>query len=289
MRPGPAPARTAPARARPARSRGRGRSAARAVGDRRRRTAARSDSLVIGRPPRPATTVVAVRARSPRAPSARSAETIPPIPTARAFSSTTTRLASLERRADLLQRERPERLDPERADADPLLAQLVDHLLDRPQHRAERDDDRLGVLGAVGARPARPTSRPKAARTRPRSRGIRSSACICLACTRYLTSMNASGPTIAPIVTGSEGSSTWRGSNGGRKASTCSWVGDVDPLVGVGEDEAVHADHHRQRELLREPEGLDVQVERLLVGLGVELDPAGVALGHRVASGRSRC
>ena len=35
--------------------------------------------------------------------------------------------------------------------------------------------------------------------------------------------MNASGPTIAPIVTGSDGSSTWRGTNGGRKAST--WSG----------------------------------------------------------------
>ena len=101
--------------------------------------------------------------------------------------------------------------------------------------------------------------------------------------------MNASGPTIAPIVIGSSGSSTWRGSNGGRNASTCSCVGHLDPLDGVGEDEAVHADHHRQRQLLGEPERLDVQVDRLLVGLGVELDPAGVALRHRVASGRSRC
>ena len=55
--------------------------------------------------------------------------------------------------------------------------------------------------------------------------GIRSSACICLACARYLTSENASGPTIAPIVTGSAGSSTWRGSKAGRNASTCSWLG----------------------------------------------------------------
>ena len=37
--------------------------------------------------------------------------------------------------------------------------------------------------------------------------------------------MNASGPTIAPIVTGSSGSSTCRGSNGGRNASTCSCAG----------------------------------------------------------------
>ena len=37
--------------------------------------------------------------------------------------------------------------------------------------------------------------------------------------------MNASGPTMAPIVIGSAGSSTWRGSNAGRKASTCSCEG----------------------------------------------------------------
>jgi hypothetical protein len=51
----------------------------------------------------------------------------------------------------------------------------------------------------------------------------------------------------------------------------------------VREDEPVHADHDGQRDLLGELERLDVQVERLLVGLGVELDPARVALRHRVA------
>ena len=50
----------------------------------------------------------------------------------------------------------------------------------------------------------------------------------------------------------------------------------------MGEDEAVHAHHHRQRQLLGQPERLDVQVERLLVGLGEELDPAGVAHRHAV-------
>ena len=47
--------------------------------------------------------------------------------------------------------------------------------------------------------------------------------------------------------------------------------GHVDALVSVREDEAVHAHHHRQRELLREPERLDVQVERFLAGFGEEL------------------
>ena len=153
------------------------------------------------------------------------AETIPPMPTASAFSSTITRFACGERLAHLVERERPERLDPESADADALVAQLVDRLLDRAEHRAERDDDRLRVVGAVRAGPGRRTR----VRTPPANSaaisGIRSSACICLAWARYFTSKNASGPTIAPIVTGSAGSSTWRGSYGGRKASTCSWVG----------------------------------------------------------------
>ncbi len=54
---------------------------------------------------------------------------------------------------------------------------------------------------------------------------ITSSATICLAWPRYLTSKKASGPTIAPIVIGSAGSSTWRGSKVGRKPSTLSCVG----------------------------------------------------------------
>ena len=37
--------------------------------------------------------------------------------------------------------------------------------------------------------------------------------------------MKASGPTIAPIVTGAAGSSTWRGMNGGTNASTSAWSG----------------------------------------------------------------
>jgi len=50
----------------------------------------------------------------------------------------------------------------------------------------------------------------------------------------------------------------------------------------VRQDEAVHAHHDGQRELLAEAEGLDVQVERLLVRLREQLDPPAVALAHRV-------
>ena len=217
-------------------------------------------------------------------------ETIPPMPTASAFSSTTTRsaLASAARTASSGngRNERDARRQPIRT---PSLAQLVDDVLDRAEHRAERDDDRLGVVGAVAADQPAGVAAERAARSRAAISGIRSSACICLSCARYWTSVNASGPTIAPIEIGSSGSSTWRGSNGGRNASTCSCVGDVDALDGVGEDEAVHAHHHRQRQLLGEPERLDVQVDRLLVGLRVELDPAASRAGTSSRSGRSRC
>jgi hypothetical protein len=64
--------------------------------------------------------------------------------------------------------------------------------------------------------------------------------------------------------------------------------GHVHALVGVGEDEPVHAHHHRAGELLGEAERLDVQVERLLVGLGVELDPARRRAPTCCRSGRSR-
>ena len=58
--------------------------------------------------------------------------------------------------------------------------------------------------------------------------------------------------------------------------------GHVHAIVRMREDEAVHAHHDRTRQVLGEPEGLDVQVERFLVGLRKELDPAGVAHRHAV-------
>ena len=56
----------------------------------------------------------------------------------------------------------------------------------------------------------------------------------------------------------------------------------VDAFVGVRQDEAVHADHHRQAQLFGQLEGLDVQVECFLIGFGKELNPAAVALRDRI-------
>ena len=50
----------------------------------------------------------------------------------------------------------------------------------------------------------------------------------------------------------------------------------------MGEDEAVDADHHRHRELLGQAEGDDMEVGRFLVGLGEELEPAGLAQRHGI-------
>jgi len=59
-------------------------------------------------------------------------------------------------------------------------------------------------------------------------------------------------------------------------------AGYVHALVGVRQNEAVHAHHHRQADLLRQLERLDVQIKRFLVGFGEQLNPAGVALRERV-------
>ena len=181
---------------------------------RRRPRTARAATPCDRSPAEPGDHGVRPRAGCPRAPCARSAETIPPMPTASAFSSDDHALArrpSASRTSSSGNGRKD--CDAERADPHALVAQLVDGVLDRAEHRAERDDDRLGVLGAVAAHAARRSRGRRRARSRAAISGIRSSACICLACARYLTSVNASGPTIAPIVIGSSGSSSCRGSN----------------------------------------------------------------------------
>ena len=61
-------------------------------------------------------------------------------------------------------------------------------------------------------------------------------------------------------------------------------VGHVDRLDRVRQVERILGDHDRETDVgvLREPERLQHRVEHLLVALRVELDPAGVALAHRV-------
>ena len=58
--------------------------------------------------------------------------------------------------------------------------------------------------------------------------------------------------------------------------------GKVDALERVRQDEAVDAYHDRHAQLLGQAEGNHVQVRGLLVRLGEELDPSGVAQRHGV-------
>ena len=189
---------------------------------------------------------------------------------------------ALERLAHLRERVRAEALDGETSDRFALLAQLVHDVLDRPQHRAEGDDDRLRVLGAVAAH--QPAGGPAegllevVGEARNRLQGLE-----LLRVHEVLD--------LAERVRAHHGADRHRLGRVEHHARLEAREERVHLLLrrhvhaldGVGEDEAVHADHHRQRQLLGQPEGLDVQVERLLVVLGIELDPARVALGHGVA------
>jgi hypothetical protein len=60
-------------------------------------------------------------------------------------------------------------------------------------------------------------------------------------------------------------------------------LGHIHHVRGVGEEEPVLQDHHRQENLLGNFEGLDDRVESLLGALAVELDPARIPLGQTVA------
>jgi len=161
------------------------------------------------------------------------------------------------------------------------LAHGVDRVLDGAQHRTHRDHDGFGILGPVGAQ------QPAGIATEHRlefRRQLRDA----LKCLHLLG--------VREIAHFHEGFRTDHRADRNRLVRVeylARLVGrqvgfdlrrrrHVDTLVGVGEDEAVHAHHHRHRELLGQLEGLDVQVERFLVGFGEQLNPAAIALRERV-------
>ena len=104
-----------------------------------------SERFVIARPPSPATTPYTGTGRPENA-RRTFWPTMPPAPTANAFSTTITcfAFASALRISSAGQgRKQPM---PESPDALVGVAELVDDILDRPDHRSERDDDRVGVV-----------------------------------------------------------------------------------------------------------------------------------------------
>ena len=164
----------------------------------------------------------------------------------------------------------------------PRCAQLVDHVLDRAEHRSEGHHHGVGIVDAVAVtRPPEP--RPNASANSSASSSMRTRACSCRAWAMKRTSSKASGPTMAPMETGSSGSSTLPRFEGRQVRVDLLLCGQVHAFDGVGEDETVHAHHDRERELLGQTERLDMEVSRLLVGLGEQHDPAGVADGHGIA------
>jgi len=50
----------------------------------------------------------------------------------------------------------------------------------------------------------------------------------------------------------------------------------------VRQGKTIHADHHRQKGLLGNFEGLNVQISRLLVVLGMELNPPRISDRHGI-------
>ena len=191
-------------------------------------------------------------------------------------------LGVAERLAHLLERVRPEGLDADGPDLRSLLAQLVDDVLDRPEHRPERDHDRLRVGAAVRADQAAGVP-PEGLGELPRDLGDHVERLHLRGVHEVLDLRERLGADHGPDRHRVGGVEDLPGLEPRQERVDLLLRRDVDALVGVREDEAVHADHHRERDLLGELERLDVQVDGLLVGLRIELEPAGVALGHRVA------
>ena len=208
-------------------------------------------------------------------------ETMPPRPTARHFSSTTTRFApcSASRSADR-GNGRNEQIDTEPM-REPSARISSTTSLHRAVDGAERDHDRLGIVGAIRADEA---ARIAAELLLERRRELR---------------QHRERPQLLVVREVAHLGEGFRADHGadadrlGRVEHLPRLVGrqvevdlrlarHVDAVVGVGQDEAVHADHDRTRQLLGEAERLDVEVERFLVGLRVELDPPGVAHRHAV-------
>ena len=183
----------------------------------------RSDALVMGRPPRPATTSW-TRGGSPESARRTFCPTIPPAPTAKAFSSTTTRSARARALRTASSGYGRKHLRPTAPIGTPSSRSSSTTSSIVPSTEPSASTTVSASSRGSGAAGRRSAGRTRA-RTRPRCCGMAASASFCLACMRYLTSVKASGPTIAPIVIGSSGSRTCRGTNGGRYAATCSAVG----------------------------------------------------------------
>ena len=190
-------------------------------------------------------------------------------------------LGVLQRLAQRGERERAERADGDRTDARAALAHLIDDFLNGAVHRAERDHDRLRVLGAVGSDESAGVAAELLVEFRGKLRNQSQRPQL------FVVRQVAHLGECLGSDQGADAHRVCRIENLPRLVPRQERIDlflrrHVDTFIRVGQDEAVHADHHRTRELLGEAERLDVQVQRFLVGFRVKLDPAGVAHRHAV-------
>ena len=202
-----------------------------------------------------------------------------PAPTANAFSITTTR-APRQRFTYLLPRPRSEALTSRRPTDWPS-SRILSTTTSMAPTRAERDHPVARRHAIWDGRDRRTDDRTTCSKS-DAIRGISSRASIWRACLRYFTSVNASGPTIAPIDTGVRGSSDLTRHEAREECVDRFLLRHIDPFHGVGEDEAVHADHDRERHRSASRYAWTCRSTASWLELGVQLHPTGVAHRHRV-------
>ncbi len=168
-------------------------------------------------------------------------------------------LCALQRIPHRFERERSERGDAQHADLHPGSPELVDSVLDRAQHRAERDDDGVRILGPVMPDQAAGVPAELAGEGRghlgdqPQRLVLPGVRQVAHLGERFRTDHRADRHRVVRIqhlprlVAGQE-------------RIHLLLRRDLQPLVRVRQDEPVHAHHDRQRHFLGDPEGLDVQV-----------------------------
>ena len=190
-------------------------------------------------------------------------------------------LLAAESLAHGFEREGAEGDDAEDADLVAGFTHFVDGVLDRAEHRAHGDDDGVGVVHAVAADEAARVAAEERLElvAQLRNHFQRLHLLLVRQVAHFHEGFGADHGAdrdgivgvqhLARLVRRQEGVDLLLRRH-------------VDALVGMGQDEAVHAHHHRHAQRFGELEGLDVQVEGFLVGLGENLDPAAVALRDRV-------
>ncbi|OIQ66404.1 hypothetical protein GALL_520250 [mine drainage metagenome] len=202
-------------------------------------------------------------------------------PGRKAFFHADHALGSGQQIAQLHKRERPERADGDAADAVSRIAFGIDHILDRAVDRTQRDNHRFSPLDAVG--PHQSTRRATknllklGRKTRDHLQRVH---LFLMAKIAHLG--KRLGPDHRADGIGIVHVEHLHRIEGWQEHIHLFLRRHVDSLEGVGQDEAIHADHHRARQFLGNAEGEDVQVGGFLIGFRVKLNPTRILQRHRI-------